>query len=226
MRATAPYRTSFDPEDLERRRTSRLAYEPGRLGDDDLRAARQELGTDEMLCEVAGAEIVDLYVQADRRLYDSPAVVEELRSWLRLSRRHSRTAQDGLSRDCLALGRAEALAFAFMLRPRVYPLVRFLRLHRTFTSSTTSLLERGSILVLAGTARTPEALLDHGRSLLRVWLALGRRGYYTHPLSQILDDPTTERELASRRALGDEARLLSVFRVGRSAQPSRSARLV
>ena len=55
---------------------------------------------------------------------------------------------------------------------------------------------------------------------------LGRRGYYTHPLSQILDDPTTERELASRLALGDEARLLSVFRVGRSAQPSRSARLV
>ena len=226
VRATASYRTSFDPGDLEHRRTSRLAYEPGRLADDDLRAARRELGTEEMLSEVSGAEIVDLYVQADRHLYDSPEVVEELRSWLRLSRRHSRAAQDGLSRDCLALGRAEALAFAFMLRPRVYPLVRFLRLHRTFTRSTTSLVERGSILMLAGPARTPETLLDHGRSLLRVWLALGRRGYYTHPLSQILDDPMTEHELASRLALGDETRLLSVFRVGRSAQPSRSARLV
>src|SRR5437764_1109237 len=101
-----------------------------------------------------------------------------------------------------------------------------LRRHRLLPSATTSLLRaEGGVLVLSGGAETPEQVLRHGRSLLRVWLALARRGLYTHPLSQILDHPPTERELAGRIGATAEMRPLSVFRAGRSEPPPRSHRL-
>ena len=81
------------------------------------------------------------------------------------------------------------------------------------------------MLVLSGAAETPAHVLTHGRSLLRVWLALARSGLYTHPLSQILDCPATERELAARVGATSGRRPLNVFRVGRSVEPARSHRL-
>ena len=225
--AEAPYATPFAPEDLTRRQTSRLAYTPGTIEAGDLRSAREQLSGEAELHELAASELVDLYVSADRHLYDSPAVVAELRSWLRLSRRDPRYAKDGLSFECLALGAAEARALGLLLRPGVYPVVRLLRLHRAFTAATKSLLEKeGSVLVLSGPVRSPADRLAHGRSLLRAWLALARGGLYTHPLSQILDCPATERELEGACRSRPREACSSVFRVGRSDPPSRSARLV
>jgi hypothetical protein len=224
--AEVAYDTAFTPADLERRRTSRLAYGPGRLSGDDLAAARGELADGAELHELRALEVADLYVAGDRHLYDSPPVVEELRAWLRLSRRDPRYEQDGLSYECLALRRAEAATLALLLRPSIYPLVRALRIHRLFTGATTSLLGGdGSVVVLSGAAGRLEQVLAHGRSLLRVWLALARRGLYTHPLSQILDCAATERELAQRVGATSGRRPLSIFRVGRSEQPPRSHRL-
>jgi hypothetical protein len=221
--ASEPYATPYSPDDLERRQTSRLPYEPGRLTADDLAAVRAQLGQGAELHELPTRDLVELAAAADRHLYDSPAVVEELRSWLRLSRRDPRYEQDGLSYDCLDLSRVEAAAVALLLRPTLLALARRLRLYRTFTAATTNLLEReGSALVLTGAGETPEAALAHGQTLLRVWLALARRGLYTHPLSQILDCPETARELAGRVG----AQPVSVFRAGRSAVPPRSARLL
>jgi hypothetical protein len=224
--AAEPYRTAFAAEDLTRRRTSRLPYVPGRLEDDDLAAARDELSPEAALHELPTADLVELFRRADRRMYESSEVVAELRAWLRLSRRDARYALDGLSYDCLALSRLEAAAVGLLLRPWLYPLVRRAGLHRQFGSSTAALLEReGSALVLVGPADTPDQLVGHGRTLLRVWLALTRRGLYTHPLSQIIDCPATERELGARLGVADDTRLLSVFRTGRSDVPTRSHRL-
>ena len=224
-RAGSLYATPFTPDDLTRRQTSRLEYLPGRLTADELADARSQLGGDADLHELPTRDLVDLNVVAERHLYDSPVVVEELRSWLRLSNRHPRYREDGLSYECLGLGRAEAAAVALLLRPRMYRLVRTLRLQRRFTATTTALLERdGSALVLEGTAETPEQTLAHGRSLLRVWLALSRRSLHTHPLSQILDCDATARELAARVGTATGRRLLCVFRAGRSETPPRSSR--
>ena len=224
--AAARYETPFTPADLAQRQTSRLGYAGGRLAGGDLAAAHAVLDGGAELHELPARDVAALYVASDRHLYDSPAVVHELRSWLRLSRRDPRYEQDGLSYECLALRRAEAAAVSLALRPRVYAAVRALGLHRAFTAATKSVLSGdGSVLVLAGEGDTPERLLAHGRSLLRVWLALARRGLYTHPLSQILDCPATDRDLAARLGTAPERRLLSVFRVGRSQPPARSARL-
>jgi len=224
--ADALYETSFTPADLERRQTSRLRYEPGRLTADEFAAARSEIGEDETLHELTGRLVADLYIKGDRHLYDSRPVVAELRSWLRLSKRDPRYDQDGLNYECLALRRSEAAVLDLLLRPRVYPLVRALRIHRLLTTATRSLLPiEGGVLALSGRAETADQLLAHGRTLLRVWLALVRHGIYTHPLSQILDYPETERALAARLGSAPGMRPLSVFRVGRSEAPARSARL-
>jgi hypothetical protein len=79
--------------------------------------------------------------------------------------------------------------------------------------------------VLVGAAGSGEQVLAHGRSLHRTWLALGRRGLYTHPLSQILDCAATERELSARVGVASGRRALAVFRAGRSEPPPRSHRM-
>jgi hypothetical protein len=160
-------------------------------------------------------------------MYETPPVVDELRSWLRLSKHDPRYERDGLTYECLALSRLEALALRLLLRPRAYRFVLRFGLHRSFTASATSVLEvDGSVLVLVGAADSPEELLLSGRSLLRVWLELATAGFYTHPLSQIIDCRRTEQELTRRLALEPGRRLLSVFRAGRSAPPPASHRLV
>jgi hypothetical protein len=223
---SAPYATLFAPDDLERRQTSRLAYLPGFLTADELAEVRAQLSPDADLHDLATRDLVDLAKDADRHLYESADVVAELRGWLRLSPRDPRFARDGLSYDCLNLSRLEARAVALLLRPGVHLLVRRLGLHRAFSASTIGLLERdGSALVLTGTGTSAEEILEHGRSLYRAWLALGKRGLYAHPFSQILDCPTTERELAARLGVTGERRLLAVFRAGRSERPARSRRL-
>jgi len=224
--AAEMYETRFGKADLERRRTSRLKYESGSLPDDVLAAARVQLRAEERLHELVTHDVVDVFTVADRSVYETPPVVEELRSWLRLSKQDPRYDCDGLSYECLALSRVEAEAFGLALRPRVYPLVRRLGLHRTFTSSAKSVLEiDGSVLVLTGASETAEDLLLTGRSLLRVWLALSASGFYTHPLSQIIDCRETDEELTRRLALRPGERVLSVFRAGRSERPARSHRL-
>jgi len=179
------------------------------------------------LHELGARDVVDLFAAADRSMYEAPLVVDELRSWLRLSMRDPHYEQDGLTYECLALSRVEALALGFLLRKRVYRFVRMLGLHRAFTASAKSVLEvDGSVLVLAGAANTFEELLLSGRSLLRVWLELSVAGRYTHPLSQIIDCSSTADRLAQRLALEPALRLLSVFRAGRSEPPSQSHRLL
>lgn len=221
-----PYGSPFTPDDVARRQTSRLPYVEARLTPDELADARGQIPPDAELHEVATRDLVDLLMAGDRHLYETPEVVEELRSWLRLSPRHPRYEVDGLAYDCLDLTRAEASVVALILRPRVYPLVRATRLHTSFSASTRKLLERdGSALVLAAPSGSPDRILTHGRTLNRVWLSLAKRGLHTHPLSQILDCPATERALASLLGTSVDRRLLSVFRAGRSELPPRSHRL-
>jgi hypothetical protein len=220
------YRTDFGLDELDRRQTSRLPYD-GAVSEEELGAVRAQLRPDERLHVLPNADVLPLFVAADRHVYDSPEVVEELRSWLRLSRRHPRYEQDGLTYECLALSRAEAFGLALLLRPRVYPLVRRLRVHRRLTDSAKAVLEHaGSVLVIEGPGDEPDELLEAGRSVLRVWLALAAAGYATHPVSQILDYEVTERALADRLEVRRGHRLLSVFRAGRSAPAPRSHRLV
>jgi nitroreductase len=214
------YETPFAAADVLRRRTSRMRYD-GPLADTDLEAARAHLGPAEQLHATTAAEVRDLFLVADRRVYESPAVVSELRRWLRLSRRDPGYQRDGLTYEALCLSSAEARVLGVLLRPWPMRVGRTLRVHHALAASSARVLGDETVLVLASDGDVRDA----GRSLMRVWLELARRGLYTHPLSQIVDSARTEQELARRLGVSPPQRLLSVFRAGRSAQPVRSARL-
>jgi nitroreductase len=218
------YETPFGLDDIARRQTSRLRYEPGRLPLEVLAGARRHLRPGERLHELAARDVLPLFIAADRHMYESEATIGELRRWLRLSKRHPDYHRDGLTYECLDLSTVEARALALLLRPKLYRLVKATRLQRTFTAASKSLLDvDGSVLVLEHEAAGE--ILDSGRALMRVWLELSAAGFYTHPLSQIIDHRVTERELAGRLGLSEDQRVLSVFRVGRSDEPARSHRL-
>ena len=80
--AETTYETPFTGADLEHRRTSRLAYAPGLI--EDLTGARAQLRDGERLHELSARSVVELFSRADRHVYETPPVVEELRAWLRL----------------------------------------------------------------------------------------------------------------------------------------------
>jgi len=213
--AETVYETPFTGADLERRRTSRLAYAPGRI--EDLTSAQAQLREGERLHELSARSVVELFARADRHVYETPPVVEELRAWLRLDPGDPRYTEDGLNAECLDLSRIEARALSVALRPRVLPFAR-----RALTAASSRVLRRDhSILVLEGPRDDVRA---SGRSLLRLWLALDRDGYRTHPLSQLIDSDETLATLADRLGVPSE-RLLAVFRAGRSPEPARSHRL-
>jgi hypothetical protein len=192
-----------------------------------LSSVQAQLKADRRLHELPSADVADLFTTADRRVYESVPLVEEVRSWLRLNKRDPRYRQDGLTYECLALSWLEARGLALLLHPRIYPLSRALGVHRAFTRSARSVLEReGSVLMLEAPAEGPAELMAAGRALMRAWLALTAAGCATHPLSQILDCEETERELMRRLDLPAGTRLLSVFRAGRSKPAPRSHRLV
>ncbi|MEO3928908.1 nitroreductase [Micromonosporaceae bacterium B7E4] len=153
---------------------------------------------------------------ADRHLYADPAVVAELRSWLRLTPGHPDYHADGLTDRCLGLSRAEAAGLRAALA--AYPVLCRLGLPRLLAAAAGNPLALGgAVLVLVGPSGVDDArLVGFGRVLMRVWLTLHGAGLAAHPLSQLVDAPATRDALGSVLDLPPE-RLLHVVRVGRPA---------
>ncbi|MEY9964596.1 hypothetical protein ABIA33_002638 [Streptacidiphilus sp. MAP12-16] len=217
--ASDRYRSDFTAADVGARGCARGAYLPGRLDAEQLGRVRAQL-TATALVEVPARSLAALAARSDRRLFSAPGVAAELRTWLRLTPRHPRYHQDGLTFRALAMSRVEAAGLRALLAARASrPLARVL------AATQAGLLRyEGSVLVLTGDPATPEGMAEAGRDLVRAWYALARQGLSVHPLSQLVDCADTEREL--RHRVG--ARPLAVFRAGRpspSAVPPRSARL-
>lgn len=221
--APAAYATPFRAADVRRRMTSRVGYEPGPLGEDMVAELRD-------LARAAGGEVRagacrdlrGMLRAADRHLFGTPPVTRELRWWLRLTPRHPDYRVDGLTDRALALSRPETAGLRAALAPGAYGLLRRAGLPRLLAAASRGVLDyEGQVLVLvAPPGCGPGGQVAMGRVLLRQWLALARRGYATHPLSQILDCPATRDALAARLGIDDPRRLLSLFRAGRPAAPT------
>jgi hypothetical protein len=222
--APAPYDTPFGLDTVRQRRCARGGYVPGTL-DPAVLTALTALGAD--LRQVPARELVTPLAAADRWMFGTPAVVDELRAWMRLSPKHPRYHLDGLTDRAMAMSRLEAAGLAAMIGPRAYPVTRRLGGPALLAAASKSLLRYdGTVLVLVGGAVTPETVIDHGRALVRVWLALSDRGLHVHPLSQLLDCPATAAQLAARLDLAPDESPLAVFRTGRPVKdPPRSARI-
>jgi len=165
--------------------------------------------------------------RADRWLFGTPAVVDELRAWLRLTPRHPRYRIDGLTDQALALSRVEAVALRAALSPQAYRVGRRLGVPALLAAGSRGLLRYdGSVAVLVGHVTTPEDLIGYGRAQLRIWLALTELDLCVHPLSQLLDCATTAQQVHTLLGLRPHESALAIFRSGRPrAEPIRSARI-
>lgn len=222
--AVSVYETPFTVDSVRQRGCARGAYTPGPLDQATL-AALTTLGAD--LRQVPARQLVDPLAAADTWMFGTPAVVDELRSWMRLSPKHPRYDLDGLTDRAMAMSRVEAVGLAAMISPRAYRVTRRLGGPSLLAAASKGLLRYdGSVLVLVGSAVTPEAVIEHGRALVRVWLALSARGLRVHPLSQLIDCAATSVQLAEKLDLAPDESPLAVFRTGKPLQPPvRSARI-
>lgn len=208
MPAADRYDTPFTVTDIEERRCAR-----GRYASDPLPDVPLEPG----LVRVPATAVAPLLPVADRWMFGSTPVTAELREWLRLTPRHPRYTEDGLTDRALELSTVEAVGLRVALSPRVHAVGRRLGLPSVLASA--SPMSTGdTVFVLTGDPTDPVAA---GRRLMRTWLTLGRHGIAVHPLSQLLDCPHTAGRLAD---LVDGAPL-AVFRAGRPLRtPPRSSR--
>ncbi|MGC4897547.1 nitroreductase [Micromonospora sp. DT31] len=225
--ARQPYRTPFRTGEVWDRRTHR-----GRFGagpDADVVAAvdavARRAGGAVRVVPAAG-RLGALLRVADRRVYADPAVVAELRRWLRLHPARPDYRADGLSDRCLGLSRASATGLRAALA--AYPVLRPLGLPRLLAATAGDPMAQGGALLalVAPPGLDAAGQVEFGRVLMRMWLTLHVAGLAGHPLSQLVD------VAASRDALGallDVApeRIVHVTRVGRPVVPApRSARRV
>jgi nitroreductase len=213
---------------LRRRQTSRLRYsprapEPAALA--ALAAAAQAAGLALHLVEQGAAARRDLdgwFHAAARESWLDPRAVAELARWVRLDPEGARQPEDGLSTHCLGLSPGETLALAALTRAELWRAA-----HATFLAPLLAgALARAEaraveaapflgVLVAAADAG------DAGAGLLSVWLAATRAGLALAPTSVLLD----RRGWELGRHLGvSPTRLVTAFRLGRSAPAPRSGR--
>ncbi|WFE47963.1 nitroreductase [Verrucosispora sp. WMMD1129] len=218
------YPTPFRTTDVWQRRTDRGRFAAGPEQEtlDAVGSVARQAGGG-LLAVSHPDRLGALLRAADRRLYADPAVVTELRRWLRLDPTHPNYHADGLNDRCLALSRTAATGLRAALA--AYPLLRPLGLPRLLAAADDPLKRGGAVLVLVGPADLDRpGQVEVGRVLLRVWLTLHIAGLAAHPLSQLIDVDATRTALGALLDVAPD-RLLHVTRVGRPTRPApRSAR--
>jgi hypothetical protein len=221
VKAETPYATPFSAATVRRRRCARGAYLPGAVPLADIPAYGADLRT--LPCR----PLADPLSRADRWMFGTPDVVDELRAWLRLTPRHPRYRLDGLTDRALALSRAEAAGLRAALSPPAYRVGRRIGVPALLAAGSRGLLRYdGTVVVLVGRVAGPEDLVEQGRALLRTWLALTELDHAVHPLSQLLDCTATARDIRTLLELRPDESALAIFRIGRPREePVRSARI-
>ncbi|WFE35267.1 nitroreductase [Micromonospora sp. WMMD975] len=225
--ARQPYRTPFRTADVCARRTHRGRFADGpdaavlAAADD---AARWAGGAVRVVPAAAG-RLGALLRAADRQVYADPAVVAELRRWLRLDRARPDYRADGLSDRCLGLSRPAAAGLRTALA--AYSVLRPFGLPRLLAAGDDPLARGGTVLALVAPPDLDAAgQVEFGRVLMRVWLTLHAAGLAAHPLSQLVDVAATRDALGALLDVAPE-RIVHVTRVGRPvAAAARSARRV
>jgi nitroreductase len=213
---------------LRRRQTSRLRYSPRApetAALDELVATAKRAGLDLHLVgkEASARRDVDgwFYASARESWLDGRAVAE-LATWTRVDPEGARRPADGLSTHCLGLTPVETAGFVAATRAGLWRAA-----HATFLAPVlAAALARAEARLVeeapfVGVLVAPGQAGAAGAGLLHVWLAATRLGLALAPVSVLLD----RRGWELGRQLGvSPTRLVTAFRLGRSAPAPRSGR--
>lgn len=210
---------------VEARRSFRGRFDP--VPADVLRRL-EGVGGEDARCVTDPAAIraaAGLYDHAAWGFVGRPEYHAELHRWMRLSPSHPDWARDGLNADCMALSGVERAAASVLLRPRVFGVLRRLRLAKPVISESAQ-TRSASALLLFTPARSLSDF-DVGRRFYRLWLEVAALDLAMVPMSALSDSPEARERLCREHGVPEGRRLANVLRVGRvpAGGAARSPRL-
>lgn len=155
--------------------------------------------------------------EADRAQFADPAAAAELARWLRW-----RPADDGLGHEALLAPAWQVRALARVLTGSGHwighRVGRRIGVPRALALAAAP-RHLGVVLVAHAPAGVgPQEQCELGRGLLRAWLVAAREGWAVHPLSQLIDVPTTAARVRALLPDGHEA--VAIFRLGHPPTPA------
>ncbi len=158
-------------------------------------------------------ELAARYDRSSLGFLRQPVYLRELYDWCRFSPRHPRWDRDGLNADCLALSTVERIAASWLLRPRVFAVLRRLGLGGLVISEAAQIRSAAAVvLLLALRAQPPFAT---GRRFYRLWLEITALGLVLVPMSALTDDPVEAERLAAAHDVPATHRVVNAFRIGK-----------
>lgn len=163
------------------------------------------------------ASIADWYDGATIAGLADTAVAAELYRWMRFSTRDPGWSRDGLSADCLGLGRVEARLASWLMRPRVLGLLSRAGLARLMVSEARKVAS--ATIIVAIRAPLAEPPFVTGRRWYRFWLAATAAGFAGVPMSALADSPAHRAALMAVLPVGTGHQLVNIMRLGPAPTP-------
>jgi hypothetical protein len=220
----------LDPALILQRQTSRLAYDgtpcPGEVIDELAAEAKKHGHSFETRIDAEAIKwVVELNRQALFHDLDDDRIRKELIGWLRFDAREEALMRDGLSARCLTFPGRLLRSFFMNHRFWTMPVVRNL-VGAVYASTMKGI---GTIGWLRGPYVTIEDWVRAGRTMIRLWLILTRRGYYWHPYGSVITSENARQNMIRYLRLPDEAgganMVWLLLRLGHSPAPPVSERL-
>ena len=226
LRKSSHIREQFSLKDIEKRQTSRLAYETTLAPQavvDAAKAEAQKFGyvlhitTDEKLVK----EII--YVNQRTLFYDldDKHVRNEIKGYLRYSHKEAAEKKDGLSAECLVV---PGTLLQFLMEHHgvwSWPLIgSFIK--QVYLDSMKGVPQ---IAWLTGPFKNNEEYLRAGRCFIRIWLLFTQKDIYLHPFGSVITNTRAHKEfceLVGEKEQNGMAWML--FRFGYSKKPPEAFR--
>ncbi|WP_193376370.1 hypothetical protein [Bradyrhizobium sp. YR681] len=185
---------------------------------DEAALAQLAASRPDLVCIRDRKQIPDIAAWADEAelsFIREPEFRRELLAWMRLSPNDPLYQQSGLNREAMAMSAIEA-AGAGLVLGALFPLLDRLGLAAPLLSDRAK-TQSAAAIVLFCRPRGEDPLVS-GRHFYRAWLEIDRAGLAACPMSSLADNPAFNDRLRAMAGVGDELRLVNVFRVGHLPQ--------
>lgn len=156
---------------------------------------------------------------------ENKGIREELKGWLRYSKREAQQKKDGLSAECLRMPGALLHSFFYHHKAWMLPGLKQL-VDKVYLSTMKGI---GTIGWMQGPYVTLDDWVNAGRTMIRMWLILTSHGIYWHPYGSVITNDKSRTEMLKHLGLPDEKSgqnmIWLLLRMGYSQPPPQSERL-
>lgn len=207
---------------LEARRTSRRPYDKRVVPEQDLAGVGAIATAGGQVFRVSrDPDVVRDVIRVNQEtLFDdlrNDAVHAEILEWLRFSKKEAAERGDGLSAETMLMP-GPVLKFAMRRRGLWEAAVIGGLIKRVYLNTMRGVTQIGW---LEGPFFGPADYLEAGRTFMKVWLELTRRGIFLHPFGTVITNPRSHAAFVGKAGIAETNRSMAwmLFRFGYSKQP-------